>query len=101
MLLSKSDLLPVLGDFSPDKARRHLQQLASAAPVFEISARNGAGMEQWIHWLLAEIAALEHRMGKLDAYTRRAADSTHHDAARPLTGSPASTPWRCRPAFAS
>jgi hydrogenase nickel incorporation protein HypB len=69
VLLSKSDLLPVLGDFSPDQARRHLQQLASAVPVFEISARNGAGMEQWIHWLLAEIAALEHRMGKLDAST--------------------------------
>jgi len=67
VLLSKSDLLPVLGDFNPDQARHHLQQLASAAPVLEISARSAAGMDAWIHWLLAETAALEHRLGALDA----------------------------------
>jgi len=64
VLLSKSDLLPVLGDFSPDQARRHLRALASAAPAFELSARSGAGMDQWLHWLLAQTAARKSRNGE-------------------------------------
>ena len=67
VLLSKSDLLPVLDDFQPDNARRHLRELASSAPVFELSAKNAAGMDAWIHWLLAELARLEHQSGRLAA----------------------------------
>jgi hydrogenase nickel incorporation protein HypB len=65
VLLSKSDLLPVLGDFSPDTARQHLQQLANPAPTYELSARSGDGMETWLHWLLHEISLLEHEAGAL------------------------------------
>jgi len=65
VLLSKSDLLPVLDDFQPDNARRHLRELASSAPVFELSAKNAAGMDAWTHWLLAELARLEHQSGRL------------------------------------
>ena len=67
VLLSKSDLLPVLDDFQPDKARHHLRELASDAPVFELSAKNAAGMDVWIHWLLAELARLEPPSGRLAA----------------------------------
>jgi hydrogenase nickel incorporation protein HypB len=67
VLLSKSDLLPVLDDFQPDNARRHLRDLASDAPVFELSAKNAAGMDTWIHWLLAELARLEQPSGRLAA----------------------------------
>ena len=67
VLLSKSDLLPVLDDFQPDNARRHLRELASDAPVFELSAKNAAGMDVWIHWLLAERARLEPPSGRLAA----------------------------------
>jgi hydrogenase nickel incorporation protein HypB len=67
VLLSKSDLLPVLDDFQPDNARHHLRELASNAPVFELSAKNTAGMDAWIHWLLAELARLEHQSGRLAA----------------------------------
>ena len=67
VLLSKSDLLPVLDDFNPDTARRHLRELASGAPVFEISAKNAAGMDTWTHWLLAERAQLEQQTGTLAA----------------------------------
>jgi len=67
VLLSKSDLLPVLDDFRPDNARRHLQELASSAPVFELSAKNAAGMDTWIHWLLTELAVLEQQSGSLAA----------------------------------
>jgi hydrogenase nickel incorporation protein HypB len=67
VLLSKSDLLPVLDDFKPDNARHHLRELASNAPVFELSAKNAAGMDAWIQWLLAELARLEHQSGRLAA----------------------------------
>ena len=67
VLLSKSDLLPVLDDFQPDNARRHLRELASDAPVFELSAKNAAGMDVWVHWLLAELARLEQPSGRLAA----------------------------------
>jgi hydrogenase nickel incorporation protein HypB len=66
VLLSKSDLLPVLDDFQPDNARRHLQELACSAPVIEISARSGTGMDAWLDWLLREVAALEQRLGRLE-----------------------------------
>ncbi len=69
VLLSKSDLLPVLDDFQPDNARRHLQALASSAPIIEISSKTGDGMDSWLHWLFEETAALEHRLGAIDPPT--------------------------------
>jgi hydrogenase nickel incorporation protein HypB len=76
VLLSKSDLLPVLGDFSPDKARHHLQQLANPAPAYEVSARSGDGMETWLHWLLHELSLLEHDAGALQPETGSAVTAT-------------------------
>ena len=64
VLLSKSDLLPVLDDFKPDNARRHLRELASSAPVLELSAKNAAGMDAWFQWLLDERARLEQESGR-------------------------------------
>jgi len=63
VLLSKSDLLPVLDDFKPDNAIRYLRELASNAPALELSSKNGAGMDQWVHWLLEQVATLEHQSG--------------------------------------
>ena len=51
MLVSKSDLLEILGDFDTAKAERHLRELANPAPLLEISARSGDGMGDWIAWL--------------------------------------------------
>ena len=51
MLISKADLIEILGDFDPARAEHHLRELASPAPIFELSARNGAGMSDWIAWL--------------------------------------------------
>ncbi len=67
VLLSKSDLLPILDDFNPDNARRYLRDLASTAPVFELSAKNDDGVDSWLHWLFAELAELEHRSGQLES----------------------------------
>ena len=56
MLLSKADLLPVLDDFRPENARRYLQELANPAPVIELSAKTGAGLDLWLGWLREAIA---------------------------------------------
>ena len=51
VLLSKCDLLPLLGDFEPDAARRHIRNLANPSPVLEISARQADAIAGWIDWL--------------------------------------------------
>ena len=61
MLISKSDLLGVLDDFVPEKAERHLRELASTAPVVRLSARSGEGMRHWLDWLRSEHAAAQTR----------------------------------------
>jgi hydrogenase nickel incorporation protein HypB len=55
VLISKSDLLPVLDDFRPEQAKQYLRDIASTAPVLELSSRDASGMPQWFDWLLAEI----------------------------------------------
>ncbi|MGB5559883.1 MAG: hydrogenase nickel incorporation protein HypB [Paracoccaceae bacterium] len=64
VLLSKVDLLNVLDDFSPDQARRHVRELASDAPVLEVSARLPASLTRWLDWLEQRLnssrAAVEH-----------------------------------------
>ncbi len=55
MLISKTDLLPFLDDFSSQKAEQNLHNLANDAPVIEFSSKDGKGMDIWITWLQAEI----------------------------------------------
>ncbi|MCB1774874.1 MAG: hydrogenase nickel incorporation protein HypB [Gammaproteobacteria bacterium] len=62
MLISKSDLLAVLDDFEPNRAERHLRELANRAPAFRVSARSGDGMQAWFDWLRSEFAALRERV---------------------------------------
>jgi hydrogenase nickel incorporation protein HypB len=65
LLLTKSDLLAVLDDFDPARAERHLRQLANAAPVLQLSARKGQGLDAWLAWLRDEIAARRAAARKL------------------------------------
>jgi hydrogenase nickel incorporation protein HypB len=55
MLISKTDLLPFLDDFSPSNAEQNLHNLANDAPVIAFSSKNGDGLDAWIVWLQAEI----------------------------------------------
>ncbi len=55
VVITKSDLLPVLDDFEPEYATECLRQLASQAPVMEVSARSGAGISGWLDWIRREI----------------------------------------------
>jgi hydrogenase nickel incorporation protein HypB len=66
VLISKSDLLPVLDDFDPAYAEQCLRQLANTAPLLSLSARNGEGMNEWLGWLrdrLAEVRARDTAVG--------------------------------------
>lgn len=67
LLLTKSDLLAVLDDFDPARAEQHLRQLANAAPVLQLSARKGQGLDAWLAWLCAEIAARREAQHKFRA----------------------------------
>ncbi len=56
MIVTKLDLMAAVGDFDPTKAKRHLRNLANAAPVIDLSARSGIGMDSWIDWLMQQRA---------------------------------------------
>jgi hydrogenase nickel incorporation protein HypB len=64
ILLTKTDLLPVLDDFHPELAESYVRQLANPAPVLQLSAKRGAGMEAWLTWLRQEVAAQRQRIAQ-------------------------------------
>ncbi|NIP18277.1 MAG: hydrogenase nickel incorporation protein HypB, partial [Xanthomonadales bacterium] len=51
VLLTKCDLLEVLGDFDPEGAERRIRELANTAPVLQSSARQTESLEPWFAWL--------------------------------------------------
>jgi len=55
MLVTKTDLLPYLTEFSPERAEGCLRKLATRSPVIELSAKTGDGMEDWLGWLSREV----------------------------------------------
>lgn len=61
MLITKSDLLPVLDDFDPERATHCLRELASDARVLTLSARKGLELDAWLDWLRHEVIAQRER----------------------------------------
>jgi len=61
VLLTKTDLLPVLDDFDPARAERCVRDLANPAPVLRLSAKKRDGLAAWFDWLRAERAAQRER----------------------------------------
>jgi len=60
VLLSKSDLLDVLDDFSPRKAEAYLRTLANPATVLQVSARRPETLAPWIAWIEEQHAGVRH-----------------------------------------
>jgi len=52
LVLTKTDLLPHLR-FDLEACRHALRQINSAAPLFELSAKTGAGLAPLADWLCA------------------------------------------------
>lgn len=69
VLVTKTDLLPLMPEFELARVRGAVRALGSAAPVLEVSARTGTGMERWLRWL-ADRA--EHGRGEPAKHVRHA-----------------------------
>jgi hydrogenase nickel incorporation protein HypB len=59
VLITKSDLLEVLGDFDPDSAERCLREIANPAPLFNVSSKTGLGMDTWLDWIRQQAGSRE------------------------------------------
>ncbi|MCL5668531.1 MAG: hydrogenase nickel incorporation protein HypB [Gammaproteobacteria bacterium] len=51
VLLTKTDLLPHLDDFSLRGIQRCLRRLANPAPLWPLSSKKMTGLEPWLNWL--------------------------------------------------
>ena len=58
IVINKCDLLAVLDDFDPAVARNYIRQLATDSPVLEVSAKTGAGVQDWTDWIRSEFSKL-------------------------------------------
>ncbi len=90
MLISKQDLSEVLPEFDSARAESHFRALANTAPVIRISAKSGAGIDDWLAWLEAEIAA------QTSAYRarRNSTPATCNPMAQPCTPGVITKPTR-------
>lgn len=79
IVLSKSDLLDVLDDFSPKTAIDHVRALANPADVLVVSARRPETLGPWIAWLEWQLAAAQNATASLTE--TRHEHSHHHHAA--------------------
>ncbi len=61
VLLTKTDLLPVLDDFDPARAENCLRNLANPAPALRLSAKKKDGLTAWFDWLRRERTAQRNR----------------------------------------
>lgn len=59
MLITKTDLLPYIEEFSVARARAAVESIRGDLPVTELSAKTGKGLEPWLEWLTA--MAVMHR----------------------------------------
>jgi len=56
MIINKMDLMPYV-DFDLQKAKRTALAINPNLQIFDVSCRNGEGLEGWFNWLSAHIEA--------------------------------------------
>ena len=62
VVLTKTDLLPVLDDFDPARAEAALRALGRETPMIRTAARRAPSLALWLEWLEAELAAPRPRV---------------------------------------
>jgi hydrogenase nickel incorporation protein HypB len=62
VLCTKADFLPLLPEFSVERAERHLRALASVVPFETVSTRGEGHLRPWLDWLEDELAAQRARL---------------------------------------
>jgi len=75
VMISKCDLLPILDDFDPERAKAYLRDIASTAPVIALSAKDQSGVHQWIEWITHQI---EERLAYLEEHPVQQGHAHHH-----------------------
>jgi hydrogenase nickel incorporation protein HypB len=63
VLLSKADFLDMIDDFDPDKAARHVRELANPAEVLTVSLRRPDSLQAWFDWLRSTLEARRSGVG--------------------------------------
>ncbi len=81
VLVSKSDLLPHLQEFRPERATEALRNLASDIPIHTLSVKSSVGLEGWFGWLRQEQSAQRARLQQGHTAAPRTArqEQHHHD----------------------
>lgn len=70
MLLNKIDLLPYV-DFDLQRCIEYARRINPEIQVVQLSARDGTGMDEWVHWLEAvRSERIRQRIGALQAQAR-------------------------------
>ncbi|MBT3045498.1 MAG: hydrogenase accessory protein HypB [gamma proteobacterium symbiont of Ctena orbiculata] len=69
VLITKSDLLAVMDEFSPERAEQAVRQLAVEVPVTQTSAKSGEGFETWLDWLEEQIELQKARRSQGETRT--------------------------------
>ena len=76
VMISKSDLLPILDDFKVDNAKSYLQDIASSSPIIELSSKDKSGMPLWLDWINQQI---ETRKTYLEEHPVQQGAHHHHE----------------------
>ncbi len=79
VMISKSDLLPYLDDFKPENARRYLRDIASTAPVIEISSKDNTGMSEWLEWITQQVTERRNYLRRQPANAPHSHQNHSHD----------------------
>jgi len=58
VLITKTDLLPYMDDFDMARALSAVARLRGGGRTKQVSAKTTLGLEGWMDWLVAELAAL-------------------------------------------
>lgn len=64
VLLTKTDLLPAIEEFSTERARAAIGRVHGPGPVLEVSAKKGTGLDAWTQWIVDRLAERRQAMGR-------------------------------------
>jgi hydrogenase nickel incorporation protein HypB len=56
-IINKTDLLPYI-EFDMEKARANALKINPDLTIFEVSAKTGNGIDEWIHWLIQKARSM-------------------------------------------
>ncbi len=63
-LITKTDLLPYLSEFSTERAHAALRQIGFGGTAIELTSRGGEGFTSWLGWLEREVAGQRERAAR-------------------------------------